>query len=227
MLCDISQVPEPAPRIRLRWRILLGLAAILFWLTNGLLVRGGYYAYHGYSADRIARIAPVSDSGIEIEGPLDFVQRTELVLGLLKLRSPSYYFRVQQSVTSITYLAPNYLSTAEGRRISLEDIGALAHPATGAVSILYSTAFPRGPGDIADYDIFSYAGVLVHELRHIELYASGQDLGGWEEEKLCEEAAYDCLKFMDAPGGVLARYDMYLYDPQHSRYQRWYDWYMQ
>lgn len=228
LLCDIAPHDDQQDQgVKLQWRIILGVVAIVFWLTNGVFVHQGYNAYHGLTATVVARLTSGNESAIPISGPPPFVLRTKLALDLLKQRSPSFYFRVQQRVTAIDYLGPSYLETEGGKRISLERIGAVSTPSTGQVQVLYSTAFPRGVGEITDYDIFSYAGVLVHELRHIELHDSGQSPGGWEEEVICEEAAYECLKFMGAPGGVLVRYNLYLQDPHAKRYQHWYDWYKQ
>ncbi len=192
-----------------------------------MFIHSGSAAYHGQTAVVASQLAPDTDSGIEISGPDIFVMRTQLALGLLELRAPDYYFRLTDHIESIEFLAPTYLKTAEGRTISLEGIGAVAEVNTGNVMVLYSTAFPRGMEQLTDYCVFSYAGVLIHEMRHIELHASGIAPGGWREEEMCEQAAYSALKKMDAPGGVLVRYDMYLHDPQDARYQQWYDWYNQ
>jgi hypothetical protein len=225
-VCDIT--PLDSGRLRARsmtWRTLLGLAAILFMLTSGIYYNGGYYEYQGLTTYVVDTLAPASDAGFTIDGPPVFIMRTNLVLGLIEQRAPDVYWRIQDNITSIEYLGPAYLETEEGRRISLEGIGALAETATGRVRVLYSTAFPSGPAELYDRDVFSYAGVLVHELRHIELHAMDRAPGGWEEEVLCEQAAYAALKQMSAPGGVLVRYETYLDNPRHKRYQHWYDWY--
>jgi hypothetical protein len=199
----------------------------MFLLTSGVFLNTGYDEYNGFTTGVVANLMPARDSGVELIGPANFIARTELTLGLLKLRAPDFYWRICDSVTSIEYLAPSYMETPEGQRISLEGIGALAEPATGRVLVLYSTAFPSGPAQLYDRDAFSYAGVLVHELRHIELHAMGIDPGGWQEEVLCEQAGYAALKLAQAPDGVLLRYEIYLENPQAKRYQGWYDWYKQ
>jgi hypothetical protein len=227
-VCDTADYDTPALRLRSgTWRVLLGLAAIIFLLTSGVFLYTGYDEYHGLTTAVIANLTPVTDSGITIDGPGNFVTRTQLTLSLLKLRAPDFYWRIQDNVTSIEYLAPSYLETEEGRRISLEGIGALAEPATGHVRVLYSTAFPSGPSELWDRDVFSYAGVLVHEMRHIELHAMGRAPGGWQEEVLCERAGYAALKLAQAPPGVLLQYEIYLENPRAKRYQPWYDWYKQ
>jgi hypothetical protein len=228
MVCDLTPVDSPRLRVRgTSWRVLLGMAAILFWLVNAVFIYSGSAEYHGQLSTVAAQLTPDLDSGIEIAGPGTFVLRTQLALGLLEERAPDYYFRLKDHIESIDYLAPSYLKTPEGKKISLEGIGAMADPSTGEVMVLYNTAFPRGAEQLTDYCVFSYAGVLIHEMRHIELHASGVAPGGWREEEMCEQAAYSALKKMGAPGGVLVRYDMYLADPQASRYQQWYDWYNQ
>jgi hypothetical protein len=227
-ICDITPVDSAALRARTNtWRVLLGLAAILFLLTSGMFYHTGYYAYHGYTNELVTKLGPDHEHGIAINGPPDYVYRTELALALLELRAPNFYFRVKQSVTSIDYLSKSFLMTEEGRKIRLEGIGGLANPATGRVQLAYTTVFPTGRVNYWDRDVFMLAGVLVHELRHIELHQLGLAPGGWYEEVLCETAAYDALKRMEAPGGVMQRYEMYLGDPQAKRYQSWYDWYKQ
>lgn len=227
-VCDTAEYAGAALRLRGGvWRVLLGLAAIIFLLTSGVFLYTGYDEYYGLTTAVISNLTPAVDSDIAVDGPGNFVARTELVLGLLKQRAPDFYWRVQDSVTSIEYLAPSFLETEEGRKISLEGIGALAEPATGRVRVLYSTAFPSGPAELWDRDVFSYAGVLVHELRHIELHAMGIAPGGWQEEVLCERAGYTALKLAQAPAGVLLHYEIYLDNPQAKRYQQWYDWYEQ
>ncbi|MBN2083336.1 hypothetical protein JW859_14155 [bacterium] len=227
-ICDVGEIETPAQIRRGQiWRVLLGLAAIIFLLTSGVFMQTGYDEYQGLTTAAVASTPPATDSGIPIDGPPLFVSRTELALGLLKLRAPDFYWRMQDSVTSIEYLGPAWLEGPEGRRISLENIGALAEPATGRVRVLYTTVFPSGMADLWDRDAFSYAGVLVHELRHIELHAMGRAPGGWEEEVLCEQAAYAALQQAQAPPAVLLRYEIYLDDPQARRYQHWYDWYQQ
>lgn len=226
MVCDLTPVDSAGRGFRgMSWRAILAVAAMLFWLVNAVMVHSGSAAYHGQTMDVVEQLTPDTDSGIVINGPDNFVFRTELSLGLLKLRAPDYYFRLKNSITSIEFLAPTFLKTEQGKTISLEGIGAMAEVETGHVMVLYSTAFPSGMNDLTDYCVFSYAGILIHEMRHIELHVSGVAPGGWREEEMCEQAAYSALKQMDAPGGVLVRYDMYLHDPQASRYQSWYNWY--
>lgn len=226
--CDLT--PITSPRLRVRsgiWRTLLALAAIIFLVTSGFFTSTGYDSYQGYVIDIAARLAPETHSNIPIAGPSSFIERTELALALLEQRAPDVYWRMQDTVKGISYLAPNYLQGPGGRRVSLEGIGALADPDTAQVEVLAVTAFPSGVDELWDRNIFSYAGVLVHELRHIELHASGLATGGWREEWMCERAAYAAEKQMQAPPGLLLQYEMYLEDPQNPRYQRWYKWYQQ
>jgi hypothetical protein len=226
--CDIT--PIDSPRLRLRsgaWRTILGLAAIFFLITSGLFSSTGYDTYQGYVLDVAARLSPETHSGIPVNGPSFFVDRTELALALLEQRAPDFYWRMQDSVKGIDYLAPNFMEGPAGKRISLVGIGAVSEPDTGKVQVLTVTAFPNGVDELWDRNVFSYAGVLVHELRHIELHATGQAPGGWQEEWMCERAAYAAEKQMQAPPGLLLQYEMYLADPQNRRYQRWYKWYEQ
>jgi len=226
--CDLTPVDSRALRRRTAgWRYILGITAVLFWLVSAVFTQSGYLTYQGFTTEVVTRLNPDHNSGIELEGPAQFIRRTELTLGLLKQRAPDFYWRMRDSVTTIEYLAPHYLETEEGRRISLEGIGALAEPATGRVLVVAQTVFPSGPADLYDRDVFSYAGVLVHELRHIELHAMGLAPGGWQEEVLCEQAAYNAVRQASAPGAILAHYEMYLANPQHARYQNWYRWYEQ
>jgi hypothetical protein len=226
--CDLT--PIPVARLRTRsstWRTLLGLAAIFLLISTGVFNYSSNDTYMGYTSEVVSRLAPDVDSGIPLHGPDIFVERTELTLALLKLRAPDFYWRMQDSVRGIAYLAPSYLESEAGKRISLEGIGALSEPATGQVQVLSVTAFPSGVAEFYDHDVFSYAGTLIHELRHIELHASQQAPGGWQEEWLCEKAAYDAERQMGAPKGVLLRYELYLDEPQAKRYQGWYKWYQQ
>jgi len=226
--CDLT--PVDSPRLRLKrgaWRTILGLAAIFFLITSGFFTSTGYDAYQGYVLDVAARLQPDTHSGISIAGPSFFVYRTELALALLMQRAPDFYWRMQDNIKSIDYMGPSSLAGPGGKRISLEGIGALAEPDTRQVFVLTVTAFPNGVDELWDRNVFSYAGILVHELRHIELHASGQAPGGWQEEWMCERAAYSALRQMQAPPGLLLQYEMYLEDPQNRRYQKWYKWYEQ
>lgn len=226
--CDLTPIDTLVTKRRKdSWRMLLALAAIIFLITSGVFSSTGYDAYQGFVYDVAARLAPNTSSGIPISGPSFFITRTQMALDLLEQRAPDFYWRMQDSITQIEYLAPNYLETEGGKRISLEGIGALAEPQTGKVSVLYVTAFPNGVDQLWDRNVFSYAGILVHELRHIELHAAGEAPGGWQEEWLCESAAYAALKQMQAPPGLMLQYEMYLDEPQNKRYQRWYKWYEQ
>jgi hypothetical protein len=224
--CDISEFGTSRGRRVLSgiWRVLLMVAIVAFTLTGGIIFSSSSESYHGLTGTLIARQSPVSDSGIPILGPADFVFRTEMALGLLQKRAPHYYFRMRDYVTEIQYYDETTLDYGD-RQIPLKGIGAISTPSTGHVLVLPNTAYNSGMGNYYDRDVFIYAGVLVHELRHIELHAFKQAPGGWEEEKLCEEAAYKAIKQMDAPAGVRANYEMYLINPQANRYQHWYRWY--
>ncbi|MEZ5339449.1 MAG: hypothetical protein R3F46_14465 [bacterium] len=224
--CDISEYGRSPLRrvVGHTWKILLVIAAIAFAVTGGTFFNTSTENYQGLTAALINHLEPDTDSGIPITGPQDFVHRTQMALGLLESRSPHFYFRMQQYVTEIEYFSGNELDVGD-RQVPLEGIGAVSTPSTGHVLVLSGTAYNSGLHNYYDRDIFVYAGVLVHELRHIELHAFNQAPGGWEEEKLCEEAAYAAIRQMDAPGGVQANYQMYLVNPQANRYQHWYDWY--
>jgi hypothetical protein len=227
-ICDIS--PTARPRPAQRWRELrqyLGVAAAVLWLLASTLLTQSNDEFNGLTTKVISQVAPALDSGITITGPQQVVERTQLALGLLKQRAPDYYFRLRQSVKEISYMNKSYLEGPQGRKVQLEGIGSVSTPEQRLVQVLYVTAFPGGTDELTDRDTFIYAGILVHELRHIELHYMGAAPGGWREEVLCEEAAYDALKHMDAPGGVLLRYEMYFRDPLAKPYQRWYKWYDQ
>jgi ribosomal protein L37E len=227
-ICDVGEVDAAAQRRRsVGWRTVLAAGALLFWISSAAAVISGRGDYMGQTTSVVMTLRPDTDSGIPIAGPASFVTRTQLVLDLLEKRAPDFYFRVTEGITSIEFLDKTFLESEAGRSITLEGIGAVSTPSTGRVQVLSSTAFPSGLGELVDADIFSYAGVLVHELRHIELHRSGQAPGGWEEEVLCEQAAYEAVKQLGAPGVVLARYELYLHNPHAKRYQDWYRWYDQ
>ena len=224
--CDIGEIsPSPISKaVGLTWKVLLMVAIVAFALTGGMFFNNSVESYHGLTGTLIGRLSPERDSSIPIDGPQDFVYRTEMALALLEKRAPHYYFRMRDYVTEIQYYDESTLEIG-GKDVSLSGIGALSTPSTGHVLVLPNTAYNSGLGTYYDRDVFIYAGVLVHELRHIELHAFNQAPGGWEEEELCEQAAYSAIKQMDAPGGVRANYEMYLINPQANRYQHWYDWY--
>jgi hypothetical protein len=227
-VCDVT--PVDTARLQRRtttWRTVLAVGVLMFWLTSAGIVASGSDQYTGVTSGVALSLKADDSSGIPIQGSSAFVGRTMLALALLKSRAPEYYYRMQQSVTSIDFLGEALVDEQTGKRITLEGIGALATPSTGRVQVLLSTAFPSGLQELTDHDVFSYAGILIHELRHIELHRSGDAPGGWQEEVRCEEAAYAALKQMDAPGALLANYELYLSNPQAKRYQDWYDWYNQ
>lgn len=227
-ICDITPVALRSP-VR-RWRTLrqyMGVVAAVLWLLGSTLLTQSNDEFNGLTTKVISQLAPAQDSGIAISGPQQVVERTQLALGLLEQRAPDYYFRMRQSVREISYMSQTYLQGPAGRKVQLEGIGAVSTPEQRLVQVLYVTAFPGGTDELSDRDVFIYTGILVHELRHIELHYMGTAPGGWQEEVLCEEAAYDALKHMDAPGGVLLRYQLYLRDPLARPYQRWYKWYDQ
>jgi hypothetical protein len=227
-ICDTA--PVDSARVQRRtttWRTVLAIGVLIFWLTNVAFVAAGSEAYQGLTSGVVANLTADTSSGIPISGPESFVKRTQLALGLLKSRAPQFYYRMQQGVTRIDFLSSDLIDEQSGQRISLEGIGAVSTPSTGRVQVLVTTAFPSGLGELNDGDVFTYAGVLVHELRHIELHNSGSAPGGWEEEVLCEEAAYAAVKAMDAPGMILTRYELYLRNPHAKEFQSWYDWYNQ
>jgi hypothetical protein len=228
-LCDLEQPGDRAAHNvkMITWRTLLGLAAIVFLLTSGVFSVTSSHEYNGYTTQLISTIQPDTESGIPINGPEGFKFRVQMALGMLKLRAADYYWRLQDSVTSIEYLDDSYWELTDGRRIELAKIGGLAQPATGRVMLRYNVAFQDGPQEFWDRTLFNIAGVLIHEMRHIELHTTGRNPGGWQEEALCEEAAYLALKQCDAPGGVLVKYEVFLRNPHHPRYQDWYDWYKQ
>jgi len=225
LVCDLTPVSKESYRARLLpWRHALGLAAMLFWLVSAIVVTPGYDTYNGYTTQVVAQLAPWTPSGITIDGPSMFTERTQLALGLLRERAPDYAYRMRDAVREIRYLAPAYLEGPQGRKVSLEGIGAVAEPADRLVMVMAVSAFPSGTDQLYDRDAFSYAGILVHELRHIELDRAGLGPGGGEEELLCEQAAYDCLRQMGAPPGLLQRYELYFRNPYAGQYQKWYKW---
>jgi len=227
-ICDVTPVDRvQQARRTASWRTILGIAALVFALSNAVFVAAGSEQYAGTTTNVISALAYDASSGIPINGPDIFVGRTQLTLDLLKERAPDYYFRLRQGVASIDLITEEMVNPDNGKHVSLEGIGALSNPDTGRVQVMYGTAFPSGVDELTDGDVFTYAGVLVHELRHIELHHAGEAPGGWQEEVLCEQAAYGAEQAMQAPGSILARYEMYLRDPTAERYQGWYDWYKQ
>lgn len=226
LVCDVT--PAIAQRPAQRWRRIrqyLGVVAAVFWLLGSVLLTPGNEVYSGMTTEVASQVIPAVDSGIEVAGPQQFVERTQMALGLLAQRAPDAYFRMKDGVRRIAYMNTTYLEGPEGRKITLEGIGAVSTPDLRLVQVLYVTAFPSGVEQLYDRDLFLYAGVLVHELRHIELHQMGTAPGGWEEEVLCEQAAYDVLTYMGAPQGVLLHYEVYFRDPLARTYQRWYRWY--
>jgi hypothetical protein len=225
--CDLTPVDTlPRRAVQASWRIALAIASFIFAVTSGVFYRSGSQEYQGFTQDVVTRLSPASVAGeVAVEGPPAFVFRTQLALALLKQRAPDTYWRIEDSAAGIEFLAASYLETDAGKKAPLDNIGALAEPATGRIMVMATTAFPSGTGELWDRDVFTYAGVLVHELRHLELHAMGGAPGGWQEEALCEQAAYETLSHMQAPPGLLARYESYLADPQARRYQGWYNWY--
>jgi hypothetical protein len=223
-------VPLDRARIERRttaWRTVLAVGVLLFWLSNAVFTAAGSDTYQGKSSAVVAHLVPDTTSGIPISGPASFTRRTQLALGLLKQRAPQFYYRLTQGVTAIDFLDHALFDEHTGKQISLEGIGALSTPDTGRVQVLVSTAFPSGLDELNDGDVYTYAGILVHELRHIELHKASSAPGGWEEEVLCEQAAYAAEVAMDAPGSILTRYQMYLHNPHAKQFQPWYDWYKQ
>jgi hypothetical protein len=213
------------------WRSVMAVVTLIFVLTNAFLVSGSNAEYEGNTSKLLTSLNPVAllaeSQVVELKGPESFRARTELALALLRSRAPDYYSRIQSQVLSIEYMQGRVMKLDDGVNLNLERMGAVSFPAQRRIYVLMDTAFPSGVDEIWDRDVFTYAGTLVHELRHIELHHSGQAPGGWQEEVLCEEAAYDALKAAQAPGGVMQRYEQYFADPLARRYRHWYDWYDQ
>ncbi len=224
--CDISPVATTLQRSTMAlWRVVLAITAFLFVLTSGVFYHSGYQEYHGLTQATVVKLDASAVAGeVPVIGPEVFVFRTQLALALVKQRAPELFWRFQDGAASVEFFSASSLDTGSGQA-PLEHIGALAEPATGRIMVLTTTAFPSGTGELWDRDVFIYAGILVHELRHLELHNMGTAPGGWEEEALCEQAAYAALVKLQAPPALLARYEAYLANPTDARYQRWYDWY--
>jgi hypothetical protein len=206
--------------------MVLAVMAVVMLLSTGGLYRDGVSEYQGYTFSLVSSLQPAKDSGIPIGGSAAFTDRTELALGLIKQRTPGFYWRLQENVAQIDYLSAERLNSPAGRQLRMEGIGAISTPLHRTVSVLPITAFPDG-GEANDRALFTYAATLVHELRHIELHWSGQAPGGWEEEVLCEQAALAFLEQAEAPPALITDKQLYLSDPLAPRYQHWYDWYKQ
>jgi hypothetical protein len=225
--CDLTPVNTPLRQAALAaWRSVLAVCALIFVLTSAVFYHSGYQEYQGLTQDVVTRLDPASvASEVVVTGPEAFTVRTQLALALLKSRAPDAYWRLEDSAAGIEFLSASYLNAGDGRKAPLERIGALAEPATGRIMVLPTTAFPSGTGELWDRDVYIYAGVLLHELRHLELHNMGRAPGGWQEEALCEQSAYETLLQMQAPPALLARYEAYLANPHAGRYQGWYNWY--
>ncbi len=225
--CDVEQDGETIVKrtssFLSRILIVTALMAMLVYFTSY-----SYTSVEGYTTKTIAEleregIAPLS---IPTYGTEDFNERVQLALTLLERRAPSFFARLKRNVSSISYVPQEKLEL-NGRRIYLTGVSAYIDPVTGALRVRASGAYLSGLGELYDRDVFYLAGVLVHEMRHRELYKSGLNVGGLAEEFEAESTAYDALTQMGAPRSLTYSLWQFLTNPNHPRYKGWEKYYRQ
>ncbi len=203
--------------------VVTGLIATLIYFTNYT-----YTSTEGFTKEVISKLNAdeLIIPPMKVEGPAGFRYRVQLALTLLAQRAPEFYERISENITSINYV-PEERINIEGRRIYLTGVSAYIDPASGATRVRASGAFFSGLNELYDRDIFYLAGVLVHEMRHRELYKSGLNVGGLAEEFEAESTAYDALVRLGAPRSLTYSLWQFLVNPNQPRYKSWERYYRQ
>jgi len=226
-VCELEAKIEPpimrAGSLVSRILVFIALLAFIIYFSNYNYILG-----EGYTKEVIGKLeqAGLATLQMRVTGPEDFVRRVQLALTLLKSRGGDYFERVNKNITSIEF-APEEKLEIVGRRIYLTGISAYIDPASGETRVRISGAYLSGLGELYDRDIFYLAGVLVHEMRHRELFESGLNVGGLAEEYEAESTAYDALVRMGAPRSLTYSIWQFLINPHHPRYKGWERYYRQ
>lgn len=227
LLCELEKPPPPPPwslgSFLSRLTLFVGLLAFFLYFTLT-----GYTFGEGFTARTITSLvkAELQPPPMPVVGTDDFVYRVELALNLLRTRAPSYYQRVSDNLTSISYVPEGTLKVGS-QNIYLTGIAAYIDPESGATRVRIPGAYLSGTNVLFDRDIFYLAGVLVHETRHRELFKSGLSVGGIAEEYEAESTVYDALLRMGAPRALIYSLAQFLQNPYHKRYKAWKRYYEQ
>jgi hypothetical protein len=213
---ELADVPPPIREhplsIFTRAALMAAMLAFIIYFTVGSVTQ-----QEGYTTVAIKQLIELglAQVPIPVVGDQDFQTRTQLALALLHQRAPSYYDRFMRDVKGITYV-PKGNPTKSWRSIA-----AFTDSETKIVFVRIPAVYSSGFGELFDRDVFYYASVLVHEMRHLELARVGLNVGGLAEERECEETVYDALKRMDAPKPLLIELERFLNNPDDPRYKQW------
>jgi hypothetical protein len=216
-LADAPPVIHEHPlSIFTRVGLVAAMLAFIMYFTVGSVTQ-----QEGYTTVAIKQLvaAGLPVVPIPVTGDKDFQMRTQLALALLKQRAPSYYSRFLNEVKGIDYV-PKGIPTKSWRAVA-----AFTDDVTKRVYVRIPAVYSSGFGELFDRDVFYYASVLVHEMRHLELARVGLSVGGLAEEYECEETAYAALKRMDAPKPLLIELQRFLDNPGDQRYKQWLQFY--
>lgn len=220
-LCDLEPTEvSPLKQVSSFFSRLILVTAVLSMLIY--FTNFSYSSSEGYSTETISKLEKggLIELSIPTNGPSDFAYRVQLALTLLKRRAPDFYGRVLANISSISFV-PEERIELDGRRIYLTGVSAYIEPSNGETRIRVTGAYLSGLNELYDRDIFYLAGVLVHEMRHRELYKSGLNVGGAAEEFECEATAYDMLARVGAPRSLTYSLYQFLINPNHPRYKAW------
>ncbi len=216
-LSDAPHLP-PVQRVPLfsRFALVTALVAFIIYFTVGTVT-----LQEGYTTVAIEQVIAtgLTTLPLPVSGDENFQKRTQLAISLLHQRAPSFYGRLVDEVKAIYYVPKGM----PGK--SWRSIAAFTDPQTGYVFIRIPAVYSSGFGELYDRDVFYYASVLVHEMRHLELARVGLNIGGLAEEVECEQTVYDALKRMDAPKPMLFELEHFLNNPNHPRYKQWLQFY--
>jgi hypothetical protein len=208
----------PVQRVPLftRFALVTALFAFIIYFTVGTVTR-----QEGYTTVAVEKViaSGLIQPPMPVNGDVDFQKRTQLALSLLRQRAPSFYDRLVSVVNAIDYV-PKGMPTKSWRSVA-----AFAEPEKGYVYVRIPAVYSSGFGELYDRDVFYYASVLIHEMRHLELARVGLNVGGLAEEVECEQTVYDALTRMDAPKPLLIELEQFLNNPNHPRYKQWLQFY--